>query len=96
MDRHYHIWLYERSEDGTINTLRRDPTTYEKRRKANYALERFRVYDAPGQVLACDNGTFCQPHLTRIRGYTLGGPMVIPVSQFIDNQTNSIRPSRKE
>ena len=39
MDRHYHIWYYVRSPDGTINTLRRDPMEFETRRKAVYALE---------------------------------------------------------
>ena len=103
-DRHYHIWLYERDEDGRINNMRRQEATYESRRKANYALETFRFSPGmlgplkrPGQVLACDGAAFCDPHTDRISGLnSVGTPLTLPVTRFIDEQTNSLRPSRKE
>ena len=102
-NRHYHIWLYERDAEGRINTMRRDGATFHKRRQANYALETFRSLPGmkgpikrPGQVVACDDGAFCEPHTDRIAGFSVGGPLVLPVTQFIDRQTNSLRPARKE
>ena len=103
-NRHYHIWHYERDEDGRINTMRRIPETYETRRKANYALESFRFSPGmrgpikrPGQVIACDDGAFCEPHTGLIAGLNLvGNPLTLRVTRFIDNQTNSLRPARKE
>ena len=38
VDRHYHSWIYERDADGTINLMRRQPETFEKRRQAIYNL----------------------------------------------------------
>ena len=49
-----------------------------------------------GQVLRCDNGAFCQPSPEYVRGTTIGGPAVIPVNDFIDRQTPSMRPARKQ
>ena len=98
-DRHWHVWLYERDEDGTINILRRHPDAYEKRGRAVRALQGFQKgYDCvtAGQVLQCDNGAFCQPSPEYVRGITIGGPAVIPVNQFIDRQTPSMRPARKQ
>ena len=43
MDRHYHIWYYVRSADGTINTLRRDPMEFETRRNATASLSAVRL-----------------------------------------------------
>ena len=103
MKRHYHCWVYERDTDGTINTLRRRPETYEKRRQAIYALQTFRFLPGvrghviqPGQVLACDDGAFCEPHLQVLSGYTVQGPVTQPITRLIDRQTGSQRPSRKE
>ena len=50
----------------------------------------------PGQVLACDDGAFCEPHLESLSGFTLAGPSTIPITQVIDGQTKSLRPSKKE
>ena len=102
VDRHYHVWLYERDTDGTINILRRHGETYPKRRQAQYALQRFRFWPgqgttyAPGQVLACDDGAFCQPHTAAVSGITVAGPATLPVTHIIDHQTKSTRPALKE
>ena len=103
MERHYHCWLYEREADGTINNLRRRPETYEKRRQAVYALQMFRFMPGvrghvmrAGQVIACDDGAFCEPHLQVLSGYTVEGPATQPITRLIDHQTASQRPSRKE
>ena len=102
-NRHHHVWLYERDPDGRINTMRRSEATFLTRRKANYALEMFRFsprmkgpIKRPGQVVACDDGAFCEPHTGLISGFSIAGPLALPVSQFIDRQTNSPRPARKE
>jgi hypothetical protein len=50
----------------------------------------------PGQVLACDDGAFCEPHIEGLSGYTLAGPTTIPITEVIDGQTKSLRPSKKE
>ena len=50
----------------------------------------------PGQVLACDDGAFCEPHTEGVSGYTLEGPTVIPITQVIDGQTKSLRSAKKE
>ena len=39
---------------------------------------------------------FCEPHLEGLSGYTLAGPTTIPITQVIDGQTKSLRPSKKE
>ena len=102
MDHHYHVWVYERDGDGTINTLRRRGETYQKRRQAIYALQKFRFWPGmgttytPGQVLACDDGPFCKPHVEGLAGYTIAGPTVIPITDVIDGQTKSLRPAKKE
>ena len=97
--RHWHVWLYEREADGRINVLRRQPETYEKRGRAIRALQgsgKGQRNVQAGQVLQCDNGAFCDPSPHQVRGYTLGGPAVIPVNAFIDRQTRSMRPARKQ
>ena len=43
MDRHYHVWVYERDENGRINVLRRRDETYQKRRQAIYALPKISI-----------------------------------------------------
>ena len=102
MDRHFHVWVYERDEDGTINTLRRRREVYPKRRQAQYALQKFRFWPgmgttyAPGQVLACDDGAFCVPNNETVSGLTLAGPTMIPVTDIIDGQTKSLRPAKKQ
>ena len=49
-----------------------------------------------GQVMACDDGAFCEPHTGGLAGYTVAGPTVIPITQFIDGQTKSLRPTKEE
>ena len=104
VDRHYHSWIYERDADGTINLMRRQPETFEKRRQAIYNLQGGQFVPGvkghvmvPGQVLACDDGAFCKPHSEYVSGYTYAqGPVTRPITLLIDQQTASQRPSRKE
>ena len=101
MDRHYHVWLYERGEDGTISILRRADGRFEKRWQANAELNLLvgrgsfsPVTQRSGQVLVCD-GSFCEATDDVIDGFSIAGPSTIPVTNFIDRQTKSIRPNRK-
>ena len=93
---HYHVWLYVYDSDGIIRTMQRQEETFEKRRKANYALEMFRREQCiAGQVLQCYDGAFCKPPPDWvIRGYTMHGPVEVGPDHFI-KRTPSIRPSRK-
>ncbi len=95
-DVHYHIWLYKRDPDGLIRSMVRDETNFDKRRKANYALEMFRREQSlAGQVIQCFDRAFCQPPPDWVvRGYSLAGPHQVTSEHFID-RTSSIRPSRK-
>jgi hypothetical protein len=95
-DVHYHIWLYKRDPDGLIISMVRDETNFDKRRKANYALEMFRREQSlAGQVIQCVDRAFCQPPPDWVvRGYSLAGPRQVTSEHFID-RTSSIRPSRK-
>ena len=95
-DIHFHIWHYERDQDGVIRSMKRAEEQNETRRKANYALEMFRrERSLAGQVLHCVDGAFCQPPPDWVvRGVTLAGPREFTAEYFID-WTMSIRPSRK-
>ena len=69
---------------------------FHTRRRANYALEKFRRRSAlAGQVIQCVDEAFCKPppHWV-VRGYNIGWPREVTAEYFID-ETPSIRPSRK-
>ena len=66
METHYHIWLRQRAQDGTIRSVERADKTYPTRPKANYTLSDGRQCWKAGQVLQCVDGGFCQPMLDQI------------------------------
>ena len=95
METHYHIWRYDRDEDGTIRYMERDDRVYPKRRQANYVLTDGRQYWKAGQVLQCVDGAFCQPLPNEMVNCGMGiGGKYTAIAQ-LEDQAKSIRPAAK-
>ena len=73
------------------------PGVYESRREAIYRRHpRYGESVRAGHRIQRDYGAFYEPPTDFVRGFPLDGPVVIPVTEFIDDQTRSMRPARKQ
>ena len=93
-------WAFVRGPEGTIDSMRRGEEAYERRNDANGALRAWHreKHVRPGMVLACDDGAFCEPPRGTVKGFTIAGPVEVPLAKVIDGHvtmTRSIRPSRR-
>lgn len=95
--RHYHIWYFERDDDGIIRRAVRTEDTYSIRGKANYELSDRRRYWTMGRVLACDDSAFCKPPPpVSVTGLSISGHRVTHTGDKVVSDQKSIGPSRKQ